>query len=210
LVCLAIHPWKPSKARLGNPLFNELIIGLKDKDTWNRRHPSEDRRLNNYLLYPSFPAILDLLFRQAVNGVLKTNFSTIAPTNFPRNDLVAALLTGVPGINLLQDVSTRRIEMLRLNTSIPPTPPANQSSLGVIGGDIAGFPNGRRLGDDVIDIVLRVVMGVLCYAKLGVCNPADAVVGNVAFTDGAPINAGYFDSTWPYIKTPIPRSQPNL
>jgi len=198
------------KARLGNPLFNELIIGLSDKDTWNRRVPADDRRLNNYLLYPTFPAILDILFRAAVNGVLKTNFSTIAPTNFPRNDLVTALLTGIPGINLLQDISTRRIEMLRLNTSIPPTPPANQSSLGVVGGDLAGFPNGRRLGDDAIDIVLRVVMGVLCYAKLGVCNPADAVTGNVAFTDGAPINAGYFDTTWPYIKTPIPGSQPNL
>jgi len=198
------------KSRLGNPLFNELIIGLKDKDKWNRRRPNEDRRLLNYLLYPTFPAILNILFGSAVNSVLKTHFATIAPTNFPRNDLVTALLTGIPGINLLQDVSTRRIEMLRLNTSIPPTPAANQSSLGVIAGDLAGFPNGRRLGDDAIDIILRCVMGVLCYAKLGVCTPSDAVVGNVAFTDGAPINAGYFDTTWPYIKTPIPGSQPNL
>jgi len=120
--------------------------------------------------------------------------------------MVAALLTGVPGINLLQDTPTRYSEQLRLNTSIAATPAANQSSLGVIGGDVAGYPNGRRLGDDVVDIILRVAMGVLCYANLGVCSPSNAVVGNVAFTDGAPVNASYFDLTFPYVQYPIPGS----
>jgi len=190
------------KSRLANPLVNEVLNGLKDKDKWNRRRPSQDRRLLNYIYFPTFPAILDILFRSAVNTVLGQNFSTIAPTNFPRKDLIAALLTGVPGINYLVNPPTARYEYLRLNTSIPPTPLATQNPLGVIGGDVGGYPNGRRLGDDVIDIILRVAMGVLCYANLGVCVPGDAVVGNVAFTDGAPVNATYFDATWPYIQTP--------
>jgi len=194
------------RSRLGNPLINELLTALKDKDKWNRRRPTQDRRLLNYIFYPTFPAILDILFRSAVNGVLKQNFPTIAPTNFPRRDLIAALLTGVPGLNLLQDTPTRMLEYLRLNTSIPPTPAATQNSLGVIGADIAGFPNGRRFGDDVVDIYLRVTMGVLCYANLGVCQPSDAVVGKVPFTDGAPTNASYYDVTWPYIKNPLPGS----
>jgi len=189
------------RARLANPLVNELLIGLKDKDKWSRRHPSQDGILLNYIYYPSFPAILDVLFRGAVNAVLKKNFKTIAPTNFPRADLTATFLTGVPGLNYLQ-YGTRNVEIMRLNTSVPPTPLASQNHLGVIAGDAAGYPNGRRLGDDVIDITLRVAMGALCYAGLGVCDPSDAVVGNVPFTDGAPVNASYFDATWPYIQTP--------
>jgi len=192
------------KARLGNPLINELLIGLKDKDRWNRRRPSQDRLLLNYIYYPSFPSILNALFRTAVNSALRTNFATIAPTNYPRRDLTAALLTGIPGINLLQDSSTRYVEYLRLNTSIPPTSAGSQRSLGVIGGDLAGYPNGRRFGDDVIDIILRVAMGVLCHANLGVCSPSQAPVGTAAFTDGAPTGASYFDTTWPYIRTPRP------
>jgi len=192
------------KARLGNPLINELLTGLPDKDKWSRRYPSQDRNLLNYIYFPTFPAILDALFRGAVNSVLKTNFATIAPTNFPRRDLIAALLSGVPGINYLQDVPTRYTEMVRLNTSTAVTAPANQSNLGVVGGDLAGYPNGRRPGDDVVDIILRVAMGVLCYANLGVCTPANAVTGNVAFTDGAPVNAGYFATAWPYFNDPRP------
>jgi len=194
------------KARLGNPLVNELLIGLKDKDKFNRRRPSQDGRLLNYIMYPTFPAILNVLFRTAVNTILGTSFANLAPTNIPRNDLVAALLTGVPTLNHLQDKPTRYVEMLRLNTSIPATPPTNQHTLGVVGGDVAGYPNGRRLGDDVIDIVLRVAMGVLCHAKLGVCSPSQASVGTAAFTDGAPVNASYFDTTFPYIQTPLPGS----
>jgi hypothetical protein len=194
------------RARLGNPLINELLIGLKDKDRWNRRRPSQDRLLLNYIYYPSFPAILDALFRTAVNTALKAKFSTIAPTNFPRRDLIAALLTGVPGTNYLQDGPTRYSEYLRLNTSITPTSASNQKSLGVIVNDLAGYPNGRRFGDDVVDIILRVAMGVLCHLNLGVCTPSQAVVGTAAFTDGAPTGASYFDTTWPYIRTPLPGS----
>jgi hypothetical protein len=194
------------KARLGSPLVNELLVGLKDKDKFNRRRPSQDGRLLNYILYPTFPAILDALFRTAVNSVLGTSFTNIAPSNLPRNDLVAVYLTGVPGLNLLQDTPTRYVEQLRLNVSIAPKAFGEQNQFGVIGGDVAGFPNGRRPGDDVVDITLRAAMGVLCHANLGVCSPSQAPVGTAAFIDGAPINSTYFNQTFPYIRIPIPGS----
>ena len=97
-----------------------------------------------------------------------------------------------------------------------PTPAASQNPLGVAAGDLAGFPNGRRPGDDVVDVALRVVMGALCYplpigtngapTSLGLCAPSDAPVGNAAFTDGAPTSAASFDVAFPYLKTPIPGS----
>ena len=93
--------------------------------------------------------------------------------------------------------------MLRLNTSVPPTPAAAQNRLGVIGGDNAGFPNGRRPGDDVVDIELRVAMGKLCTLNIG-CVPADAPAGAIRFTDGAFIDAAMFDAVFPYVRTPIP------
>jgi len=195
------------KARLGNPLINELLIGLKDKDNWNRRIPGTDKNLLNFIMYPTFPAILDLLFRGAVNSILGTSFTTIAPTNFPRADLVAALLTGVPGLNYLKSGS-KLADLLRLNTSIASVAQGSQNTLGVIGGDAAGYPNGRRPGDDVIDIVLRVAMGVLCYANLGVCSSSDAVLGNQPFTDGAPIADTDFLAVFPYLNTPNSGSGP--
>jgi len=183
------------------------LIGLKDKDKWNRRTPNQDKNLLNYILYPTFPQILDILFLSAVNSALKTSFTTIAPTNIPRLDLVATFLTGVPGLNLLSK-DGKMIDLLRLNTSMAVTALDSQSSLGVIGGDVAGYPNGRRPGDDVIDITLRVAMGKLCYLNLGVCSESQANTGDAEYTDGAPVNATYFDSTWPYLTTPNAGSGP--
>ena len=99
-------------------------------------------------------------------------------------------------------------EMLRLNTSTAPVAPAAQSRLGALGGDLAGFPNGRRPGDDVVDIELRVAMGVLCHAFPGAfgCGPSDAPSGLLPFTDGAFVDASFFDPTFPYLKTPRPGS----
>jgi len=98
--------------------------------------------------------------------------------------------------------------MLRLNTSIAAVAPADQKRLGALGGDNAGFPNGRRPGDDVVDIELRVAMGALCHAFPGAfgCNAGDAPSGLLPFTDGAFVDASFFDSTFPYLKTPIPGS----
>ena len=176
-------------SRLGAPLVNEVVIGLKDKDQFNHSKPSGDGQFLDYVTNPTLPALVEILFGSA--GVK-------APTNFPRNDLIAAFLTGVKGIN--QQATVTPSEMLRLNTSTAVSP--TQNRLGVIGGDSAGFPNGRRPGDDVVDIALRVVMGRLCTLSIG-CVPGDAPSGSIDFTDGAYVDSTYFDNAFPYIKTPI-------
>ncbi|GAB7125819.1 DUF4331 domain-containing protein [Silvimonas sp. JCM 19000] len=178
-------------SRLGMPLVNELVIGLKDKDKFNTSKPSDDAQFLTYVTNPTLPALLQILFGQYA----------LAPTNIPRNDLVAAFLTGVSGVNQLATVTPS--EMLRLNTSVAVTAPASQSRLGVIAGDNAGFPNGRRPGDDVVDIALRVVEGRLCTLNIG-CAPADAPAGATDFTDGAYLDATFFDNAFPYLKTPVP------
>lgn len=178
-------------SRLGMPLVNEVVIGLKDKDKFNHSKPSGDAQFASYVTNPALPALVEVLFGSA---------GAKAPTNFPRNDLVTAFLTGVPGLN--QPRNVKASEMLRLNTSIPAVPMGAQKRLGVIDGDNAGFPNGRRPGDDVVDIELRVAMGKLCTLNLG-CAPSDAPAGAIRFTDGAYIDDSFFTSGFPYLKTPI-------
>jgi len=173
-------------SRLASPLVNEVVIGLKDKDRFNASQPRNDTQFATYVTNPTLPAILEILFGGA--GVK-------APTLFPRADLVTAFLTGVPGLNANGSVA----EMLRLNTDTPPKAAGAQNNLGVIGGDASGFPNGRRPGDDVVDIALRVVMGKLLPL-------ADAPSGQLPFTDGALVDASHFTSRFPYLKTPIPGS----
>jgi hypothetical protein len=187
-------------SRLGAPLVNEVVIGLKDKDRFNAAEPIHDGAFATYVTNPALPELLEILFGSA--GVQ-------APNNFPRQDLVAAFLTGIGGLN--QPAGVRPAEMLRLNTSIAPVAPGGQSRLGALGGDVAGFPNGRRPGDDVVDIELRVAMGVLCHAFPGTfgCGPADAPSGTLAFTDGALVDASFFDAAFPYLRTPLPGS-PNI
>lgn len=206
------------QSRLSAPLVNEVVIGLPDKDLFNAAEPMQDSALAFYVTNPTLPALIDLLFRDAVGAT-----DSIAPSNLPRNDLVAAFLTGLPGFN--QPANVTASEMMRLNTAVPPTPRDQQNPLGVVAEDLAGFPNGRRPGDDVVDIELRVAMGALCYdvplgaelgvegaeedmdsdlINLGLCQPSDAPVGNVPFTDGAPINASELSNRFPYLNTPIP------
>jgi hypothetical protein len=200
-------------SRLGSPLVNELVIGLADKDKFSSSHPSGDGQFADYVTHPTLPELLNILFRDAVNTTLNANIETLAPTNFPRVDLVTAFLTGFPGVNQLSTVTAA--EMLRLNTGIAAVAADMQSSFGVAGDDLAGFPNGRRPGDDVVDIALRVVMGRLCYpipvngtdTDLGLCAPEDASVGNVPFTDGAPSNASMMDTSFPYLAMPLPGSK---
>ncbi|MEO5656669.1 MAG: DUF4331 domain-containing protein [Nitrospiria bacterium] len=188
-------PWA-QVSRLGMPLVNEVVIGLKDKDAFNSSKPKDDAQFADYVTNPTLPALIETLF-----GV-------IAPTTFPRTDLVAVFLTGVEGVNQTEATA----EMLRLNTSLPATPAGQQNNLGAAlcfvngaltldheGCDPAGFPNGRRPGDDVVDIALRVAMGYLLPA-------ADAPDGQKPYTDGAVVNAGMFYQTFPYVKTPLPGS----
>lgn len=200
------------KSRLSAPLVNELVIGLPQKDLFNAAEPPGDSALADYVTNPTLPAILDLLFRGAVNTTLGASIPNLAPTNFPRNDLVAAFLTGIPTLN--QQSVVKAAEMMRLNTGVAPTLRASQSTFGVAGNDLAGFPNGRRPGDDVVDIELRVAMGRLCHpvpingvpTSLGFCTPAQAPVGTVAFTDGAPISAVELQNVFPYLNNPLPGS----
>lgn len=177
-------------SRLANPLVNEVAIGLPDKNLFNASHPSNDGQFLSYVTHPSLAELLEILFQVP------------APNNFPRNDLVWVFLTGIPGLN--DDGSVG--EVMRLNTAIDPTPRNLQGELGVAGGDPAGYPNGRRPGDDTVDISLRAVMGVLCHLGLGVCDPADAPAGLAPLTDGAVQNAMQFDNAFPYVTTPIPGS----
>jgi hypothetical protein len=181
-------------SRLGMPLVNEVVIGLKDKDRFNHSRPNGDAQFLAYVTNPTLPALVETLFAGA--GVK-------APTNFPRNDLVTVFLTGVPGLN--QPAKVTPSEMLRLNTAIAPMPKGAQKRLGVIDGDNAGFPNGRRPGDDVVDIELRVAMGKLCTLNLG-CAPASAPSGAIRFTDGAFLDDSAFTAAFPYLTTPIPGS----
>ena len=199
-------------SRLGNPLVNEVVIGLPDKDAFNASEPSGDGQFATYVTNPTLPALIDLLFRDAVGAT-----DNIAPTNFPRGDLVAAFLTGVEGVTQISAAPTAS-EMLRLNTGIPATPKGSQGNLGIAGGDLAGFPNGRRPGDDVTDIALRAVMGAFCHdipnggdgnpANLGLCGEGDpatvAPVGTAALTDGVPQNDAMFGDVFPYLITPLP------
>lgn len=178
-------------SRLGHPLVNEVVIGVPDKDLFNASLPMNDgANFLTYVQYPTLPALLNILF-----GVT-------APET-PRADLVSVFLTGVSGLN--QPANVAASEMLRLNTAIAAVPSGLQNNLGVIGGDTAGFPNGRRPGDDVVDIALRAVMGVLLFdedAEGG--NPAPS--GNLPYTDGATLNAGDFLTEFPYLLSPIPGS----
>jgi hypothetical protein len=186
-------PWT-QVSRLGMPLVNEVVIGLKDKDRFNSSKPVGDAQFADYVTNPTLPALIEVLYG---------NVGAKAPTNFPRTDLVTAFLTGVKGLN--QPANVTPSEMLRLNTAIAPAAMGQQKRLGVIDGDNAGFPNGRRPGDDVVDIALRVVMGKLCTLSLG-CKPTDAPAGAIRFTDGAYLDDSFFAPSFPYLKAPIPGS----
>ena len=189
-------------SRLGMPLVNEVVIGLPDKDRFNASRPKDDGQFADYVTNPTLPALLEIAL----------NIPGTAPTNFPRTDLVTVFLTGIPGVN--QPANVVGSEMLRLNTSTPATPFAQQARLGLVGGDAAGYPNGRRPKDDVVDISLVAVMGGLCMVNgdtnalgLGVsCKPSAVPLGATSLklhdaVDQAmvPLMAGF-----PYLATPLP------
>jgi len=174
-----------SLSRLGMPLVNEVIIGLSDKDKFNRSRPADDAQFAQYVTNPVLPELIEILFP----GV-------IAPNKFPRTDLVEVFLTGVTGLNKPAGTVTPA-EMLRLNTSIAPRPAATQNNLGVLAMDNAGYPNGRRPGDDIVDITLRVAMGALL-------TDAEAPSRNLPFTDGAAGSAFDFFDRFPYLAHAIP------
>ncbi|RJG05496.1 DUF4331 domain-containing protein [Noviherbaspirillum cavernae] len=189
-------PWA-QVSRIGMPLVNEVVIGMDEKDRFNAAKPKDDAQFIDYVTNPALPALVETLFPSAK-----------APTNFPRTDLVTVFLKGIEGLNQPKNVVPA--EMMRLNTSTPPTNQGDQNPLGVAGGDQAGFPNGRRPGDDVVDLSLRVAMGALCVLtgdgdalKVG-CKPSDAPAGGLALTDGVRKTAQDFQPQFPYFNTPLP------
>jgi hypothetical protein len=168
-------------SRLGQPLVNEVVIPLALKNTFNAIPPTEDTAALPFVLDPEVPRLLQLLF-----GVMSP------PA--PRNDLVTIFLTGIPGIN--QPPNVRASEMLRLNVAIPPNP--NPSRLGVLGGDLAGFPNGRRVGDDVTDVAIRAMAGATPLT------PSFNTGINAQLGDGVMGNDVPYLATFPYLGLPHP------
>jgi hypothetical protein len=163
-------------SRLGNPLINELVIPLSLKDKFNRTQPSGDlRNFGRYVLEPFPAAALNLLFGL---GIKTTD----------RTDIVQALLTGIPGVTQIGR-NPAAADTLKLNLGVPPATAENR--FGVIGGDSAGFPNGRRLADDVVDITLRVVGGYLV--------PADQGGKKLPLGDGVDRNDQDFSTAFPYV-----------
>lgn len=163
-------------SRLGNPLVNEVVVPRGAKDRFNASQPRDDAQ---FLAGVTSPELATLF-----NAVL----GFPAPTS-DRADLVQVFLTGVPGATMPPNVTPS--EQLRLNVAVPPS--AQPNRLGVVGGDLGGFPNGRRLTDDVVDIELQAVAGVLLK-----------VPGAETVTQGVPFNDVPFLSTFPYVAPPHP------
>jgi hypothetical protein len=195
-------------SRLGMPLVNEVVIGLPDKDRFNGSKPKDDGQFATYVTNPTLPALIELVL---------TGPNT-APKNLPRTDLVTTFLTGIPGVNKPANVVPS--EMLRLNTAIAAVPDAQQNRLGIVGSirdggtDFAGFPNGRRPKDDVVDVSLVAVMGGLCIANgtantygFGVdCKPANVPLGatSLQLHDAVDQKAIPLLPGFPYLYTPRP------
>jgi hypothetical protein len=194
-------------SRLGMPLVNELVIGLKDKDRFNGSKPKDDGQFATYVTNPSYAKLLESYL--ALPGS--------SPTNIPRTDLVTTFLTGVPGVN--QPANVVASEELRLNTAIPAVAYAQQNRLGIVGNilaagtDSAGYPNGRRPKDDVVDISLVAVMGGLCMANgttnaLGfgtACTPSAVPLGATSFNLNDTVDQAQstFLAGFPYLNTPV-------
>lgn len=166
-------------SRLANPLINEVIIPMGMKDKWNASEPSGDSQFVQYYQKPELASLLPVLYPNVFPNLAAYNAS-----GKPRNDLVAILLTGIPsGVvpGFQNSGGTTQADLMRLNMAIPPS--SNPNPLGLIGGDPAGFPNGRRLLDNVVAIELNAVAG----AALPLVDPSfkpDAPVATAALTDG--------------------------
>ncbi|HEY1623202.1 MAG TPA: DUF4331 domain-containing protein [Streptosporangiaceae bacterium] len=186
-------------SRLGNPLVNEVLIPVGKKDQWNSLPPSDDKSFASYVTQPGLAGLLPALYP----GVFP-NLAALSSSGKPRADLEAILLTGIPSgiIPGFQNFTGDTLaDMLRLNTSIAPTAPDKQSIYGLLGGDAGGFPNGRRVTDDVVAIELRAVAGVT-YALVDKSFTPDAAANKL--TDGltpASVSSPAL-SQFPYLGTP--------
>jgi hypothetical protein len=157
-------PWT-QVSRLGNPLINEVIIPMGSKDYWNTQWPAGDSQFSQFYDHPSLASLLNVLYP----GVFPLIAAYTADSGNTRPDLDAVLLTGVPPLfpNFQNYTGPTKADMLRLNVAITPTATSAANILGVVGGDVAGFPNGRRVFDDVVSIELKAVAGALLPDVVG-------------------------------------------
>jgi hypothetical protein len=169
-------PWV-QVSRLGNPLINEVIIPLGQKDKFNRTRPADDAaNFGTYAVNPEPARILNALFGLGIKEK-------------DRTDIVQALLTGVPGLTQIGDHPVAA-DTLKVNLGVPPT--AHPNRFGVLAGDTGGFPNGRRLTDDVVDIEFRVIAGALL--------PANQGGKQIPLGDGVDVNDKPLRATFPYVQ----------
>jgi hypothetical protein len=185
-------PWV-QVSRLGNPLFNEVIVPVGDKDRWNAVDPIDDVGFEKYVNQPELAKLLPVLYPGA--------FPNLAAYSKNRADLHAILLTGIPGgiVPGFQNFTgPKPADMLRLNVAVPPTT-SNPNALGVVGGDLAGYPNGRRVFDDVVSIELKAVAG----ATIPLVDPSYTVDGAVgAVSSYLTPGADRYQASFPYLGTP--------
>jgi hypothetical protein len=198
-------PWV-QVSRLGEPLVNEVLIPLGQKDYWNREDPADDSQFEGRYTSPELAGTINLLYGAPPGGHPGGALAPVDTTG--RTDLKAILLTGVPGLNFTGSTDA---DLLRLNTAIKPgvqgaCPGGTASNvapdrLGVLDGDLCGFPNGRRLSDDIIDIELRAVAqgyGSFLNGLLGLPNKSP----NNLVGDGVDTNDVPFANTFPYVASP--------
>ncbi len=178
-------------SRLGHPYVNELLIGYTDQIKFTQKEAKKDENL--FIDYFSYPVLAELI--EEVNG---TSFT--APNSFPREDMIDFFLEGIDGLNEFAEnkkaKKQRIFESLKLNTSTAALDAASQDRLGFIAGDSAGYPNGRRPGDDVTDIFFRVLMGNL------IDDVTIAPDKDTSFSDGVLIDATEFEDSFPYLVSP--------
>lgn len=167
--------------RMANPLINEVLIGTGDKDKFSMSQPKDDAQFANYLLDPLLPRALNAIYTDAL---------PIPPA--PRTDLLP-LVTYAPPIAAPGTLAGPVADLLRLNTGVPPTPATQRKRNGLLAGDPAGFPNGRRLSDDVTDIALRVVAGVLTG------DPKFSGFPHNSLGDGVNVNDVPYRENFPYL-----------
>jgi Domain of unknown function (DUF4331) len=184
-------------SRLGNPLVNEVLIPMGKKDFWNTQPPGNDKQFASYVAHPGLSALLPVLYP----GVFP-NLAALNKKGTARADLEAILLTGIPaGIipGFQNYTGATQADMLRLNVAVKPA--AKPSIYGILGGDLAGFPNGRRVFDDVVAVELRALAGAT-YALVDKAYKPDAAAS--AVTDGltpADLTAPYLNN-FPYLGVP--------
>ena len=185
----AYGPWQ-QVSRLGNPLFNEVVVPMGKKDRWNQRMPAQDASYLANVQHPEVAGLLPALYP----GV----FPNLAKLSAARADLVAILLTGLPsGVvpGFQNFTGPTYADLLRLNVAVKPT--SSPNPLGIVGGDLAGFPNGRRVTDNVVSIELRAIAG----ATYPLVAPGYTPDGAAALlTDGS--NPPAFHNGFPYLGTP--------